>query len=49
MVVLFILFIILVIIIVIEVAFYPRLDYTREHKLLLWYSTPKGRKYIVLM
>ena len=37
----------LVAIILIEIFFKPRLDYTRERKLLLWYGR-KVRNYIVL-
>ena len=41
--------VLIVLAIVIEINFVPRLDYTRNHKLLLWYNCKKGRKYIVLM
>jgi hypothetical protein len=35
-------------ILIIEIAFSPRLGYTREGNILLWYGK-KERKYIVLI
>jgi len=39
----------LTIIVLIEIVFHPRLDYTWNGKLLLWYSGLKKRKYVILM
>lgn len=35
--------------IIIEIKFSPRLGYTREGKILLWYKAGYTRKYIVLL
>ncbi len=39
---------IIILILLIEQIFRPRLDYTREQKLLLWYGRNK-RKFIIIM
>lgn len=39
---------IIVLLIFIEIILRPRLDITKENKLLLWYTSREGRKYIVL-
>lgn len=38
----------IVLLIFIEIILRPRLDITKEKKLLLWYRSREGRKYIVL-
>lgn len=39
--------IILIMLFFVEITIYPRLDFTREKKLLLWFGK-RNRKYIVI-
>lgn len=39
---------ILTVIVLLEVSFSPRLGFTRENKVLLWYGK-RDRKYIVIL